>query len=95
MDNKNINVQKIILATVATVGLIGIAVVAPNALQIIGQFSKKRKYKGKDQIYYLNRSVKNLTKKGLIRIEIKDGKKFLRLTEKGKEQLAKYELGDL
>ncbi|MDD2934975.1 MAG: CRISPR-associated endonuclease Cas2 [Candidatus Pacebacteria bacterium] len=95
MKNKNINVQKIILATVATVGLVGVAVLAPNVLQVFGQFSGKKKYRKGDQKYYLNKSIKNLVQKGNLVWEEKNGKKFLRITEKGKEQLAKYEVGDL
>jgi CRISPR-associated endonuclease Cas2 len=78
----NINIQKIILSTVAIVGIMSVAVVAPNALQVIGKFSKKNKRHRK---YYINTSIKNLLNRG----------KFIRLTEKGEQELAKYELGDL
>ena len=91
-NNKNINIQKIIFTTVATAGLISIAVLAPNVLQIFKQFSKKEsRYRNN----YLNKSIQNLLIKGFIEFENKNNQKFVRLTKKGKEQLAKYEMGDL
>lgn len=87
----NLNIQKIVLTTVATVGLISIAVLAPNILQVFKQFSKDTR----NRKNYLNKSIKNLIQKGNLIWEEKNGKKYLRITEKGKEQLAKYEIGDL
>src|SRR3990167_8551261 len=74
------------------VGLVGVAVLAPNVLQVIGQFSGRKKYRKKGRI---NETISNLSKKGLITFEIKNGKKFVRLTKRGLDQLAKYQLGDL
>jgi len=88
----NINIQKIILSTVAIVGIMSVAVVAPNALQVIGKFSKKNKRHRK---YYINTSIKNLLNRDLIEIKKTSKGKFIRLTEKGEQELAKYELGDL
>ncbi|MDD2935543.1 MAG: hypothetical protein PHX25_03690 [Candidatus Pacebacteria bacterium] len=95
MDKGNINVQKIVLTTIATVGLLGVAVLAPNALQVIKQFSGTKRRRSDYDNNYLNKSIKNLLQKDYIKFENKNGRKFIRLTEKGKEQLAKYELGDL
>ena len=81
-------VKKIILATIA------IAVVAPNALQAIGYFSGNKKYKKYDQKYYVNSVVGGLLKKDLIKLEIKNGKKYIRLTKKGEQELARLELND-
>ena len=86
------NTTKIILTTIKVVGFLSIAILAPNALQIIGQFSGRKKY---DQKYYINNVIGKLLKNGLIKLETKDGKKFVRLTKKGEEELIKYELGDL
>ncbi|MFH1402049.1 MAG: hypothetical protein ABIG87_00300 [Patescibacteria group bacterium] len=89
---QKIPVKKIILMTVAVVGLIGVAVLAPNALQVIKQFSGKNNYNRKK---YLNNSIGNLLRQGFIAFEIKGGKKFIKLTEKGEIELAKYKIGDL
>ncbi|MFC1623565.1 CRISPR-associated endonuclease Cas2 [Patescibacteria group bacterium] len=91
-ESKNINIQKILLATVATAGILSVAVMAPNALQVIGQFSGKKRY---NQKYYMNNAIGRLIKRDFIKFQTKNGKKFVRLTEKGEKELAKYELGDL
>ncbi|MDD2935259.1 MAG: hypothetical protein PHX25_02175 [Candidatus Pacebacteria bacterium] len=90
--DKKINFKKIALTSIAVVGVVSIAVLAPNILQVARQFSGNKKYNRKD---YVNRAIKNLVEKGLIVIEIKNDKRFVRLTKKGEEQLAKYKLGDL
>ena len=93
MKNKNsINYKKIILATIATAGLVSIAVVAPNALQTIGQFTGKNR---RNKKYYAKNVIGNLMNKGFIKFKNKNGKKFIHLTKKGEQELLKYELGDL
>jgi len=94
MKTNKIPVKKIILTTVATAGLLSVAILAPNALQVLKQFSGKDRFGSKEK-YYLNKSIKNLIEQGLITFESKNGKKFVRLTKKGEERLTKYELGDL
>lgn len=89
--NKNIPIKKIILSTIAIAGVLSIAVVAPNALQVVGQFSNKN---NRSRKYNTNYAIKNLLNKNLIILEIRNGKKFVRLTEKGKKELAKFELED-
>ncbi|HEY4504456.1 MAG TPA: CRISPR-associated endonuclease Cas2 [Candidatus Paceibacterota bacterium] len=44
---------------------------------------------------YANASVARLHKSGLIKFETKNDRKFLRLTDKGEEIVAKYKLGSL
>ncbi|MDD2935452.1 MAG: hypothetical protein PHX25_03180 [Candidatus Pacebacteria bacterium] len=94
MKEENINYQKIILNTVATVGLIGIAVVAPNILQVIKQLSPKKK-KWVNERYYLNRSVEKLLEKGYLKKTRKKNNEFLELTKEGEEIINRYKLGDL
>ncbi len=86
-----IKVGKIILGTVATAGLISMAVLAPNAVQCLEMFwgKDKRKYSSK---YHINTTISKLKQQGLIKFENKNGKSFVRLTEKGKERLLKYQL---
>ncbi|AKM84323.1 TPA: hypothetical protein DCZ46_03165 [Candidatus Campbellbacteria bacterium] len=93
-DSKNINIQKIILTTVATAGLIGVAIVAPNALQVIKQFSPNKKRWVKEK-YNMNESIKNLLRKGMLEKVRKGDSEFIKLTKKGDELIGRYELGDL
>ncbi|MBU4479998.1 CRISPR-associated endonuclease Cas2 [Patescibacteria group bacterium] len=87
-----IPLQKIILSTVATVGIIGVAVLAPNIFQVARQFSGDKKYNRKK---YVETSIGKLLNKGLIKFETTSKGKFIKLTEKGERELLKYELGDL
>ncbi|MDD2935306.1 MAG: hypothetical protein PHX25_02410 [Candidatus Pacebacteria bacterium] len=90
----NINYKKIILTTVATVGLIGVAVVAPNVLQVIKQISPKKKKFIREK-YYTNKIIEKMLKDGLFSKVRKGNDEFLELTEKGKYLVAQYNLGDL
>ena len=90
---ERIPIQKIILTTIAVAGVLSVALIAPNALQVIRQFSGKQNYNKKN---YLNNSIGNLLKKKYIKFEVSDGgKKFVSLTKKGEDQLVKYKIGDL
>lgn len=90
---ERIPIKKIILTTIAVTGILSVAILAPNALQVIKQFSGKENYKKKK---YLNNSIGNLLKKGYIKFEVNDeGKKFVKLTQKGEKEVSKYKLGDL
>ncbi len=89
---EKIPIKKIILITIAVAGILSVAVLAPNALQVIKQFSKKD-YK---KHYYIKGVIGNLLKKGYIKFETNEnGKKFVSLTKKGKKEVLKYKLGDL
>lgn len=76
--------------TVATAGILAVAVLAPNALQALKPFLKrKKKY---SLSYYLTQKTKKLIKNGFLKIDIKNGKEFLSLTEKGKRKLFYYQI---
>ena len=81
---KKANVKKIILQSVATAGLISVAVLAPNVLTAL------KKLGFKPNIYGVKRSRENLVRKGLIKYE----GKFLRLTEMGERELNKMKQFD-
>src|SRR3989339_477805 len=91
---KNINYQKIILSTIAITGLVGMAVLAPNALQSLKMFLPKKKGWSKEK-YYMNNSVKTLLKKGLIKKVKKGSVEFIELTKKGREMISQYELEEI
>lgn len=89
--HKNIPIEKILLITIATVGILSMVAIAPAvgpALKLFG-FGNKR-YPQR----YLQSAVGRLKEKGYIVFEEKNGKKFLRLTQKGKQQLRKYQYGE-
>lgn len=89
MDNK-IDFKRVILTTVATTGILAIAVLVPNALQALKPFlKKKKKYNLK---YYLNQKAKKLVKDGFLKINVENGKQFLSLTEKGERKLSYYQI---
>ncbi|MBU4479971.1 hypothetical protein KKG48_00820 [Patescibacteria group bacterium] len=90
----NINFQKVILKTIATAGLISIVVLAPNALQIIKQFSPKKK-KWIREKYYMNNSIRNMLRKGLIQKVRKGNTEFMELTKEGENIVSQYKLGDM
>ncbi|OGI64457.1 hypothetical protein A3H53_01435 [Candidatus Nomurabacteria bacterium RIFCSPLOWO2_02_FULL_40_10] len=91
MDNK-VDFKKIILTTVATTGILAIAALAPNALQVIKPFLKhKKKYNLK---YYLNQKAQKLIKDGFLKIDTENGRQFLSLTQKGERKLLYYRVTD-
>ena len=84
--DKRKNIQKIILNTIFAVGMLSVALVAPNVLSAIkkleGSFSRKKNLK-----YSINNSFARLEEKGLIEIIEINGKKFARITDKGENKL--------
>lgn len=77
----------ILLASIAVTGLLGVAIVAPNAIQllkhVLPEDDMKRHYK-----YRANHSLRKLISDGYVQEKIGDGKRFFVLTNKGK---LKYE----
>ena len=76
--------------TVATAGILTVAILAPNALQFLKPFlKKKKKYNLK---YYLNQKTKKMVQDGLLKIETQNGKQFVLLTKKGEHKLLYYQI---
>lgn len=90
--SKYVKIGKIILLTIAGVGMLSMAVAAPNALQSLDMFYGSNKKRSRYYKYYINNSISRLIDKKLIEFCKKDGKKFLRLTDKGKKEVLKYKL---
>lgn len=88
-----IKIAKIILLTIAAAGVLSMAVLAPNALQSLEMFYGNKK-KGFHQ-YYINNVINRLKNKGFIEFRKKNGKTFIYLTEKGRQNLLKYQLQEL
>ena len=89
-----INVGKIILTVIAVAGVIGLAVVAPNSLQAFDRLfrDKKRKYYVPG---YVQKKITQLINQNLVEIIEKNGKRFARLTLRGRQKLLQYRLGEL
>jgi len=88
---EKINYQKVILGIIAISGIIAIAVIAPNCLQLL-KFLPHQKTKKK---YYVNQVITRLMKDGLIKISTNHrGQKVARLTTAGKQKLKKHQLED-
>jgi DNA-binding transcriptional regulator PaaX len=83
MDNRNKkDLQGTILRVIGAVGIMAVAVLAPNAIQILGIFDKNKKRQCAQNI---NKSRNKLIEKGLVE---KNKAGFLRLTKKGERYLA-------
>lgn len=87
-----VNIEGIVLKTVATTGLLALALCAPNALQVLKQFGYYKNRK-KNPKYLVNDAIDRLVKKGLLIIE-KDGKN-ISLSKKGQITLAFLEAGKI
>ena len=87
---KRENIQKAILSGIAAVGLLSMAVLAPNALQALKFFGIEPKTKW--QKYNVNHSFKRLKDHGLIYFETTSKGTFVRLTQKGENRLRKFKL---
>lgn len=84
---KKDELQKIILATIATAGIMSIAIMAPNVIQALDKLGLT-KLKRQKEIITLTR--KRLVNAGLLKYE----GKFLRLTPEGETKLRQLELHD-
>lgn len=85
---KHDNLRKAILKSVAVVGLLSVALVAPNALQVLKDLGIPINLRQNETI---NRSRKRLVEKGLLKYTKKG---FLELTPAGEKELKKLELAD-
>ena len=76
-------VQQALLAAVAVPGLLAVAVMAPNVLQILGSFSGNRSKFN----YRLKSVAARLVEKGYIRFVTVEGRKCLEITASGRQVL--------
>jgi len=91
--SKKLNYTKIVLQIVCVAGIVSIAVLAPNAIQAIAVFTKNdksnRRYKT-----HTPKVITRLARQGYIIFEKTEKGTFAKLSEKGKELLSLYELGE-
>lgn len=90
---KFISVSHAVLAIVGTVGFVALATVAGNAIQLL-KYTPLMKG-SKIKTYIINKNVKRLLERDLIRIREDRSHKYLEITESGKKLLLKYELEGL
>ncbi len=74
-------VQQAVLATIAVSGMLAVAVVAPNTLQLLGHLNKRFKYRS-DSV------LSRLAAKGLVRFYTDKRGKHVALTDAGKRAVA-------
>jgi DNA-binding transcriptional regulator PaaX len=77
------NIQKATLATIKAVGLMSMALVAPNILKSLSVLSGSKSKKS----YKINRSMNRLLARNLIKMEKMDRGTFVRLTLRGEHLL--------
>mgnify|MGYP001578543169 CR=1 FL=1 len=85
-------VKQAILATIGIAGVLTLAAVAPNAVQLLQYLPGVNKSK---KNYYINSAVNRLESKGLIEFTTRNGRTFARLTPNGKQKLKLYQLNEI
>ena len=88
--HRRTNIQKVILRSIATAGVLSLALLAPNALQLLATVDntsgRKRRMNPK---YLIDSSFAKLLAKGHVRIEHGPKGKLVRLTDEGKRALGR------
>ncbi len=79
------------------VGVLSVAVLAPNALQIFKMFGRSGKEKKQRNsirlLYDINSTIIRLAKEKCVKVEYREDGTYVSLTRKGKERLLQYEYG--
>lgn len=91
MRIKGSEILKYVLLGIGVTGLIFVAITAPNLFSAFGQFKGSRKY-SKDQY---RRSFDHAKKSGIIEVKKTKSGYMVLLTEKGKDRMAQFRLGEL
>lgn len=92
---ERVPVGKIILGVIGLTALMSVAVVMPNAVQVLKLFNLPKK-KFDRQKHYINTALEKLKNGGMIEtIKKPSGEKFVRLTKEGKKVLLKFEIEGL
>jgi DNA-binding transcriptional regulator PaaX len=88
------NLRKILLSSVAVAGVLGVAVLAPNALQVLGQLGLIERGQH-TRNSNLSRSMRRLLKNQSLKFQnAPNGKKYLTITEEGRRRLNTLEARD-
>jgi len=90
---KILSASKTLLLTISAIGFVFVAIAAGNAVQLLKYTSVMKRTKLR--VFEINQGVKRLLKRGLVEIEEDENYKRLKLTDKGRQMLLKYELEGL
>lgn len=83
-------VKEAILATLAIGGVVALAVVAPNAVQLL-KYVIKDEHQKHNRLAYLRRVINSLVdKRMIIKIRNDRGQTLLRITKEGRQELKRY-----
>jgi CRISPR/Cas system-associated endoribonuclease Cas2 len=82
------NIQHVLLHTIAAAGVLSVAMLAPNALQVLRMFDKGKNRKMNPK-YFFGTVFEKLLAKGMVTIDQSKNGKRVRLTEHGKHELAR------
>lgn len=84
-----------LLATLAVSGVLTLAVMAPNAVQLLRYVIKTPRQR-RNRFYYIRSTVHQMSERGLVSlVKNQGGQTMVRLTAKGRTELKRYALGDL
>lgn len=84
---KRQNIRKIILGLVATAGVIGMMMVAPNAIQALAMLNRGGYRRRTNPKYAVNKAFLKLLQEKMIVLERNERGKFVKLTARGRQQL--------
>lgn len=88
--HRRTNIQKVVLRSVAVAGVLSIALLAPNALQLLTTIDKESgRRRRMNPKYLIDSAFAKLLAKGHIRLEHGPQGKLVRLTDEGKRSLGK------
>lgn len=85
-------IAKEILQVIGAVGLIGVALAAPNFIGALTQYRKFKKIYKNQQI---KRSLLSMEKRGLVSMGKEGDRLVIKLTKNGKQKLLKYKIEDM
>lgn len=88
------SVARVILGVISVAGVVGVGMMAPGVFQSVKIFQDyKRLVARRYQIpSYIRKTMKSLGRRGMVRIVMKQGEVRTYLTDKGEQELLKYQL---
>ena len=94
-EGRKKSVQKVLLKSLYLAGGLSLAVLAPNALQVLKQINPSYGRTGKNPKYTINETIGRLLEKKLICFEETPKGKFIKMTPKGEEKLRAIDLSSI
>ncbi|OHA15610.1 MAG: CRISPR-associated endonuclease Cas2 [Candidatus Taylorbacteria bacterium RIFCSPLOWO2_02_FULL_43_11] len=92
VELKRKRIKKAILYSIAAAGFLSVALLAPNALQMLSMFDQRKKKNGRT--YNLKQTLDRLLYNELVVFEDTPKGKFLKLTKKGEREARYLEVAD-